>query len=140
MIFPKKCLGYPPFLGYICWPKVVGALLLLLAPLALLSFRCPCFLKHTLFMLYWHPSLVSNLKLLFAVKEIGNFLTSLILRFCERQMSFKVTLISTGGHARPGENFLKNLKNPGRMTGNIMPSPSTVLPTNTFFIFTPGNP
>ena len=33
MTFPKKCLGYPPFLGYICWPEVVGALLLLLAPL-----------------------------------------------------------------------------------------------------------
>ena len=33
MIFPKKCLGCPPFLGYICWPKVVGALLLLSAPL-----------------------------------------------------------------------------------------------------------
>ena len=42
MIFPKKCLGCPPFLGYICWPKVVGALLLLSAPLALLSFRRPC--------------------------------------------------------------------------------------------------
>ena len=41
MIFPKKCLGCPPFLGYICWPKVVGALLLLSAPLALLSFRRP---------------------------------------------------------------------------------------------------
>ena len=39
MILTKKCLGCPPFLGYICWPKVVGALLLLLAPLALLSFR-----------------------------------------------------------------------------------------------------
>ena len=26
MIFLKKCLGCPPFLGYICWPKVVGAL------------------------------------------------------------------------------------------------------------------
>eukprot|EP00795_Rhopilema_esculentum_P010830 gene10830-19646_t len=45
-----------------------------------------------------------------------------------------------GGHARPGDNFLKNLKNPGRMTGNINSSPSTVLPTNTFFVFTPGNP
>ena len=33
MIFPRKCLGCPPFLGYIFWPKVVGALLLLLAPL-----------------------------------------------------------------------------------------------------------
>ena len=33
MIFSKKCLGCPPFLGYICWPKVVGALLLLSAPL-----------------------------------------------------------------------------------------------------------
>ena len=43
MIFPKKCLGCPPFLGYICWPKVVGALLLLSAPLALLSFRRPWF-------------------------------------------------------------------------------------------------
>ena len=41
MIFPKKCLGCPPFLGYICWPKVVGALLLLSGPLALLSFRRP---------------------------------------------------------------------------------------------------
>ena len=39
MIFPKKCLGCPPFLGYSYWPKVVGALLLLSAPLALLSFR-----------------------------------------------------------------------------------------------------
>ena len=36
---PQKCPGFPPFLGYICWPKVVGALLLLSAPLALLSFR-----------------------------------------------------------------------------------------------------
>ena len=33
MIFPKKCLGCPPFLGYICWPKVIGALLLPSAPL-----------------------------------------------------------------------------------------------------------
>ena len=41
MIFPKKCLGCPPFLGYICWPKVVGALLLLSAPFALFSFRRP---------------------------------------------------------------------------------------------------
>ena len=41
MIFPKKCIGCPPFLGYICWPKVVGALLLLSAPFALLSFRRP---------------------------------------------------------------------------------------------------
>ena len=41
MIFPKKCLGCPPFLGYICWPKAIGALLLLSAPLALLSFRRP---------------------------------------------------------------------------------------------------
>ena len=41
MIFPKKCTGCPPFLGYICWPKVVGAFLLLSTPLALLSFRRP---------------------------------------------------------------------------------------------------
>ena len=41
MIFPKKCLGCPPFLGCICWPKVVGALLLLSAPLTLLSFQRP---------------------------------------------------------------------------------------------------
>ena len=33
MIFPKKCLGCLPILGYICWPKKVGALLLLSAPL-----------------------------------------------------------------------------------------------------------
>ena len=33
MIFPKKCLGCPPFLGYTCWPKGAGALLLLSAPL-----------------------------------------------------------------------------------------------------------
>ena len=33
MIFPIKFLGCPLFLGYICWPKVVGALLLLSAPL-----------------------------------------------------------------------------------------------------------
>ena len=33
MIFPKKFLGCPPFLGYICWPKVAGVLLLLSAPL-----------------------------------------------------------------------------------------------------------
>ena len=33
MIFPKKCLECPPFLGYICWPKVVGVLLLLSVPL-----------------------------------------------------------------------------------------------------------
>ena len=32
MIFPKKCLRCPLFPGYICWPKVVGALLLLSAP------------------------------------------------------------------------------------------------------------
>ena len=42
MIFPKKCLGLPPFLGYICLPKVVGAHLLLSA---LLSFRSPSFLS-----------------------------------------------------------------------------------------------
>ena len=42
MIFSKNCLGCPPFLGYICWPKVVGALLLLSALLALLFFRRPC--------------------------------------------------------------------------------------------------
>ena len=46
MIFPKKCLGCPPFLGYICWPKVVGTLLLLSAPLALLSFRRPCLVTY----------------------------------------------------------------------------------------------
>ena len=39
MISPRKCLGCPPFLEYICWPNVVGALLLLSAPLSLLSFR-----------------------------------------------------------------------------------------------------
>ena len=39
MISLKKCLGCPPFLGYICWRKVVGSLLFLSAPLALLSFR-----------------------------------------------------------------------------------------------------
>ena len=33
MIFPKKCFGCPPFLGYICWSMVVGAFLLLSAPL-----------------------------------------------------------------------------------------------------------
>ena len=33
MKFPRKCIRCPPFLGYICWPKIVGALLLLLAPL-----------------------------------------------------------------------------------------------------------
>ena len=33
VLLPRKCLGYPPFLGYIYWPKVVGALLLLSAPL-----------------------------------------------------------------------------------------------------------
>ena len=42
MIFSLKWLGCPPFLGYISWPKVVGSPLLLSAPLALLSFRCPC--------------------------------------------------------------------------------------------------
>ena len=42
MIFPIKCLGCPPFLGYISWRKVVGSLLLLSAHLALLSFRRPC--------------------------------------------------------------------------------------------------
>ena len=41
MIFAKQLLGCPPFLGYVCWPKVVGALLLLSAPLALLSFWRP---------------------------------------------------------------------------------------------------
>eukprot|EP00794_Sanderia_malayensis_P016249 gene16249-17890_t len=45
-----------------------------------------------------------------------------------------------GGHAQPGENFLKNLKNPGRMTGNISSGSQTMLQLNTFFIFTPGNP
>ena len=42
MIFPKKCLGCPPFLGYICWPKVVGALFLLSAT------PCPTFFPASL--------------------------------------------------------------------------------------------
>ena len=33
MRFPKKCHECPLCLGDICWPKVVGALLLLSAPL-----------------------------------------------------------------------------------------------------------
>ena len=44
MIFPKKCLGCPPFLGYICWPKVVGAFLLLPAPLLYFLSGVPGFL------------------------------------------------------------------------------------------------
>ena len=43
MILPKKCLGCPPFLGYICWPRVVGALFLLLAPLPYYLFGVPTF-------------------------------------------------------------------------------------------------
>ena len=46
-----------------------------------------------------------------------------------------------GGHAKPGENFLENLKNPGRMTGNMPGGPGAeMLPVNTFFVCFPGNP
>ena len=44
MIFHKKCFGCSQFLGCICWPTVVGALLLLSTPLALQSFRRAWFL------------------------------------------------------------------------------------------------
>ena len=46
-----------------------------------------------------------------------------------------------GGTARPGDNFLENLKNPGRMTGNIEGGPGTeMLQVNTLFILKPTNP
>ena len=43
-----------------------------------------------------------------------------------------------GGTANPGDNFLENLKNPGRMTGNISGGPGTsMLQVNTLFILKP---
>ena len=71
-------------------------------------------------------------------------LKSVIFAHCTviTDKSFFYFLFITGGHARPGENFLKNLKNPGRMTGNIPSGGPGVpmLPVNTFFICTQGNP
>ena len=44
-----------------------------------------------------------------------------------------------GGTANPGDNFLENLKNPGRMTGNISGGPGTpMLQVNTLFILKPN--
>ena len=48
MIFPKKCLRCPPFLGYICWPKVVGAFLLLSTPLSYFLSGIPVLKVHKL--------------------------------------------------------------------------------------------
>lgn len=46
-----------------------------------------------------------------------------------------------GGHALPGQNWIKNLKNPGRMTGNIKcDDGSGMLQVNTLFVCFPGNP
>eukprot|EP00112_Aurelia_sp_Birch-Aquarium-sp1_P018408 Seg4389.2 transcript_id=Seg4389.2/GoldUCD/mRNA.D3Y31 product="Voltage-dependent calcium channel type A subunit alpha-1" protein_id=Seg4389.2/GoldUCD/D3Y31 len=47
----------------------------------------------------------------------------------------------TGGKAKPGDNFLENLKNPGRMTGDMPGGPGTqMLQVNTLFILFPTNP
>ena len=44
-----------------------------------------------------------------------------------------------GGTAKPGDHFLENLKNPGRMTGNISGGPGTkMLQVNTLFILKPN--
>ena len=44
-----------------------------------------------------------------------------------------------GGTAKPGDNFLENLKNPGRMTGNIAGGPGMeMLQVNTLFILKPN--
>ena len=41
----------------------------------------------------------------------------------------------------PGQDWIKNLKNPGRMTGNIKGGEGTeMLQVNTLLIFTPTNP
>ena len=44
---PKRCLGSPLVFGLHCLPTEVDALLLLFFPLALLSFRRPCFQMQT---------------------------------------------------------------------------------------------
>ena len=41
-----------------------------------------------------------------------------------------------GGTAEPGDNFVENLKNPGRMTGALGPGPE-MLQVNTLFILRP---
>ena len=47
--------------------------------------------------------------------------------------------IVDGGKAKPGENLLENLKNPGRMTGNISGGPGTkMLQVDTLFILKPN--
>ena len=41
----------------------------------------------------------------------------------------------------PGQDWVKNLKQPGRMTGNIRGGEGTeMIQTNTLFIFSPQNP
>jgi len=46
-----------------------------------------------------------------------------------------------GGKAMPGQDFINNLKNPGRMTGNIKDAEENgMLQTNTLFVCFPGNP
>ena len=48
--------------------------------------------------------------------------------------------ITEGGTAKPGENLLANLKNPGRMTGNIPGGPNTeMLQVSTLFILKPNS-
>lgn len=50
-------------------------------------------------------------------------------------------VVFLGGHALPGQNWIKNLKNPGRMTGNIKcDDGSGMLQVNTLFVCFPGNP
>ena len=47
----------------------------------------------------------------------------------------------TGGHALPGSDWVRNLKQPGRMTGNIRGGEGTeMVQTNTLFVFSPQNP
>lgn len=51
------------------------------------------------------------------------------------------TVPTEGGTLQPGEGFLENLKNPGRMTGNIHQSEGAeMLQENTLFICFPSNP
>eukprot|EP00111_Clytia_hemisphaerica_P002564 TCONS_00007303-protein len=46
-----------------------------------------------------------------------------------------------GGRSQPGHDWVKNLKQPGRMTGNIRGGEGTeMIQTNTLFIFSPQNP
>ena len=47
--------------------------------------------------------------------------------------------LTEGGTSKPGEHFLENLKNPGRMTGNIPGGPGTkMLQVSTLFILKPN--